>query len=85
MYIDGVFDKINTTSGISNMVNSANLIAGKSACVNLSLNRHFTGLLDELEIFDRALIAEEIEDIFDAGSAGKCKPGADDDDDGDNG
>lgn len=31
------------------------------------------GLIDEVEIFDRALTAEEIQDIFNAGSAGKCK------------
>ncbi|MGE0521298.1 MAG: LamG domain-containing protein, partial [Candidatus Binatia bacterium] len=30
--------------------------------------------LDELELFDRALSAQEIQDLFDAGSGGKCKP-----------
>jgi hypothetical protein len=30
-------------------------------------------LNDEVEIFDRALEASEIQAIFDAGSAGKCK------------
>jgi hypothetical protein len=30
------------------------------------------GLIDEVEIFDRALSASEIQDIFNAGSAGKC-------------
>ena len=34
----------------------------------------FDGLIDEVEIFNRALEASEIEAIFDAGSAGKCKP-----------
>ena len=33
----------------------------------------YTGLLDEVEIFDRALSADEIQDIYLAGSAGKCK------------
>lgn len=33
----------------------------------------FDGLIDEVEIYDRALTAEEIEDIYNAGSAGKCK------------
>ncbi|MDD5544271.1 MAG: hypothetical protein PHX83_13965, partial [Acidobacteriia bacterium] len=32
------------------------------------------GLLDELEIFDRALSLTEIQSIYNAGSAGKCKP-----------
>jgi hypothetical protein len=35
----------------------------------------FNGQIDELEIFSRALSASEIQAIFNAGSAGKCKPG----------
>ena len=34
----------------------------------------FHGLIDEVELFDRALSAAEIRAIFDAGSAGKRKP-----------
>ncbi|OFW27597.1 MAG: hypothetical protein A3H27_07585 [Acidobacteria bacterium RIFCSPLOWO2_02_FULL_59_13] len=44
----------------------------------------YNGLIDEVEIFNRALIADEIQAINDAGSAGKCrevdidiKPGSD--------
>ena len=33
----------------------------------------FDGLIDEVEIFTRALSGAEIQAIFDAGSAGKCK------------
>ena len=36
---------------------------------------NFQGLMDEIEIFDRALTAAEIQSIYDAGSAGKCGPG----------
>src|SRR4029077_11849361 len=32
------------------------------------------GLIDEIEVFNRALSAPEIQAIADAGSAGKCKP-----------
>ncbi len=35
---------------------------------------YYNGAIDEVEIFDRALSATEIQAIFDAGSAGKCKP-----------
>lgn len=35
----------------------------------------FIGMIDEVEIFDRALQGSEIRSIFDAGSAGKCKGG----------
>jgi hypothetical protein len=34
----------------------------------------FNGLIDEVEIYNRALTAEEIQAIYDVGSAGKCKP-----------
>jgi hypothetical protein len=33
----------------------------------------FYGLIDEVELFDRALSSAEVQSIFDAGSAGKCK------------
>lgn len=36
----------------------------------------FNGLIDEVELFNRALSAEEIATLYDAGSAGKCKDGA---------
>jgi hypothetical protein len=35
---------------------------------------YFHGRIDEVEVFNRALTADEIQFIFDAGSAGKCKP-----------
>jgi len=34
----------------------------------------FSGMVDEVELYDRALAAEEIEAIFEAGENGKCKP-----------
>lgn len=37
------------------------------------LSHPFNGIVDEVEIFNRALSAMEIHDIFSAGSAGKCK------------
>lgn len=35
--------------------------------------RFFHGLIDEVELFNRALTAAEIQAIYNAGSAGKCK------------
>lgn len=35
---------------------------------------HFDGLIDEVEIFKRALSQSEIQAIYAAGKAGKCKP-----------
>lgn len=36
----------------------------------------FNGLIDELDVYSRALTAAEIQSIFNAGAAGKCKPPA---------
>jgi hypothetical protein len=36
-------------------------------------NDFFQGLIDEVELFDRALTADDIQEIYNAGAAGKCK------------
>ena len=38
-------------------------------------NEPFEGLIDEVEIFGRCLTGSEIAEIYEAGSAGKCKEG----------
>lgn len=38
------------------------------------INAHWTGLIDEVEIFRRALSASEILGIYNAGNAGQCLP-----------
>jgi len=48
--------------------------AGTSACTGQDGTNFFTGQLDELEIFNRALSQCEILAIFNAGSSGKCLP-----------
>jgi hypothetical protein len=75
-YIDGVLDSTATTSGVTDIVNTAELMAGRSACQFVDGTQYFTGQLDELEIFNRALASSEIQAIFSAGSAGKCKAAA---------
>ena len=37
-------------------------------------DQYYNGLIDEVSIYSRALTAEEIAAIYNAGSAGKCKP-----------
>lgn len=39
-------------------------------------NEKFNGVIDEVEFFDRALSAADIQAIFNAGPTGKCKPKA---------
>jgi uncharacterized repeat protein (TIGR01451 family) len=52
--------------------NSAPLLIGRSQLPDAEKGNV---VIDELEIFKRALEPKEIEDIFNAGSAGKCKQG----------
>jgi hypothetical protein len=71
LYIDGELDVSGSTAGVTNISNTADLIAGTGPCAS-SGSHYFTGLLDEIEIFNRALTPDEIRAIADAGSAGKC-------------
>ena len=67
LYLDGV---LVITEVDANTIPDANvsLFIGQS-----ELQYFFDGLIDEVEIFNRALAASEIQAIYDAGSAGKCK------------
>jgi len=76
-YIDGVPDVVtNVMSGsISRINNTANLTVGRSVCVGVDGTSPFTGQLDELAVYNRALAAPEIQEIYNAGGAGKCPAG----------
>jgi len=41
---------------------------------NRDTTSFFDGIIDEVEIFNRVLMQSEIQSIYEAGSAGKCKP-----------
>jgi hypothetical protein len=65
LYLDG--------EQVGRLAESGNVGAG--VAVELSSDvEPLHGLLDEVGIYDRALSAEEIRAIYDAGSSGKCKP-----------
>ena len=70
IYIDGKFD----ASGDFHADNP--IISGDGGL--LVGGPDFTGLIDEVELFNRALSAEEIKAIYDADTAGKCKDGGGD-------
>jgi hypothetical protein len=66
-YINGTL--AGTGTGTLGPANNAPLLIGKSGtCEN------FVGLIDEVELFSRALSASEIQAIYNAGGAGKCRP-----------
>jgi hypothetical protein len=48
---------------------------GRTTCGSCLQSRYFMGLIDEVDIFNRALSASEIAAIYNAGAAGKCPPG----------
>lgn len=68
MYINGQPDAFVSTAALP-AANPNNLEIGGFVCCGA----FFSGLIDEVEIFNRALSAEEIAAIANAGSAGKCQ------------
>ena len=72
-YVDGAFDVSSSSSGgVTRINNTANFSVGNSVCVGHDGTSPFTGQMDEISVFNRALSQAEIESIYDAGSAGKC-------------
>ncbi len=70
VYVDGSLDASKIAEDSSIHVNSQNVIIGRFG--GFAANP-FPGLIDEVEIYNRALSSAEIQAIFLAGSAGKCK------------
>lgn len=73
LYLDGVLDSSATSNIVINPSNSAALTAGISSCNDGITNVPLTGQLDEIEFFDRAIELSDIQAIYNAGKAGKCK------------
>ncbi len=71
IYIDGVNVRQATLLGnLANTLNNVPLTIGAS---NGTGHEKFTGVIDEVSLYGRALSAAEIQAIFNAGSNGKCK------------
>lgn len=71
MYVDNYSRSFNPTGRQGTLSNGASLLIGAR---NPGLGGgYFHGLLDEVELFNRALTQTEVQAIFLAGSAGKCK------------
>ncbi len=76
LYIDGVETNYDVDSLINGGFSSGTDISSDiifSMGKRTDGNVPFKGLMDEVEIFDGVITAENIKDIFDADSAGKCK------------
>lgn len=74
LYVDGVSVlTFNPTARSGSLDNGAELRIGRNS-PNTILDPFFQGLIDEVELFNRALSASEVQSIFTAaGTAGKCK------------
>jgi hypothetical protein len=72
LYVDGN-SRFKGVARTGNANNNAALLIGRGYPIVIS-TPYFKGAIDELEIFNRALTRNEINAIFAAGPAGKCKP-----------
>ncbi|MGI8786354.1 MAG: LamG domain-containing protein [Pyrinomonadaceae bacterium] len=73
-YVDGVQTAtFNPTDHPGDLTNNGAFLIGQH--VNIP-SANFIGQIDETEVFDRAISAQEVANIFNAGTAGKCKPTA---------
>ncbi|HEU5451078.1 MAG TPA: LamG domain-containing protein, partial [Terriglobales bacterium] len=71
VYLDGALIGQQQTAGITNISNAALFTLGQSACSGSpDGTAWFDGTLDELHIFNRALSQNEVQSIYNAGSAG---------------
>jgi uncharacterized repeat protein (TIGR03803 family) len=72
-YVNGTLSDTFSLTGVAGSLsnNPVNLWIGASP---LAGNVPFNGCLDEIELFDQALLPYEIYDIYAAGHTGKCRP-----------
>jgi hypothetical protein len=70
LYVNGVSQAFNPTAQQGNLNNDGNLLIASDRYYN---SHRFNGSIDEVELFNRALTAAEVNAIYAAGSAGKCK------------
>ena len=71
IYVNGVAASSTTLSSQNIFATDAPIDIGSEA--DDGAGRYFPGLIDEVEVFSRALTQSEIQSIYNAGSFGKCK------------
>src|SRR5262249_47367018 len=69
LYVDGVLDRTQSTAAITDISTTTPMFAGWGPCVGVDGTNYYSGRLDELAIYSRALSASEISSIFNMGSA----------------
>jgi hypothetical protein len=77
IYVNGVLENSVEKSGlVLPSTGGAIKIGQESAVEDPEGPEFFNGLIDEVELYSRALSAEEIATLYNAGGAGKCKDAA---------
>src|SRR4029077_14876423 len=72
LYVDGNEEASTTTGPRTIVYSNHDLGIGKHS----TAARGFDGLIDEVEVFSRALSATEVQSLYNASSAGKCNNAA---------
>lgn len=75
-YLDGTHvvgqDFNTTTQDNGSLVNTQPLLIGRHAVIANNPNSYYDGILDEIEVFNRVLTAQEVRAVFIANTSGKC-------------
>ena len=72
LYIDGILNNSATGAAAINLTNNGQFSIGGSGCAGIDGTQTFTGKIDEVSVYNRALTQTEIQSVFYAGGDGKC-------------
>ncbi len=73
IYLDGILEQEVSIAHVGEIASNSRMYIGYHNADTITNQRPLNGRLDEIEIFNRALLPSEIQTLFLAGSAGKCK------------
>lgn len=73
LYVDGNLVLTFNPTAYQNTANTRELLIGLHPAADYNPAYNFEGQMDEIELFKRVLAQEEIQAIYNAGMAGKCK------------
>ena len=74
IYVDGVLSIAGTQSGgqVADVSSGASFRVGTGPCVGVDGTSAYTGALDEISLYNRALTPIEVQSLYAAGRSGKC-------------
>ncbi len=75
LYIDGTLEASSAAAGGVDLTNGATFDIGALGCNGVDATMPFTGVIDEVSLYNAAVPAAGILGIYNAGSAGKCLTG----------